>query len=103
MRHPRIIELVANIKRKYGESYMPYATSDQEEEGTGFRIAGIEATFSAMCLAETPEGMYDIQIESYQSGNYLYNAVIDLNGFLSLIERYRAPLDIWPVNKTNQA
>ncbi len=95
------VELIASLKRKYGESYIPYGTSDEEEEGTGFRIAGVEATFSALCLEKAPKGMYDIQIESYPPGDYLHNDVVDLNGFLSLIEKYRAPLNVWPVNKTN--
>jgi hypothetical protein len=101
MTHPNIIELIDSLKRKYGESYTPYGTSDEEEEGTGFRITGVEATFSALCLEETPKGMYDIQIESYPPGDYLYNDVVDLDGFLRLIERYRAPIDVWPINNTN--
>ncbi len=96
MRHPQIVELVTKLKRIYGELYVPYGTSDEEEEGTGFRISGIEATFSALCLEGTPEGMYDIQIESYPPGDYLYNVVINLDGFLSLIEKYRAHTDVWP-------
>jgi len=103
MKHPGIVELVASLKRKYGESYAPYGTSDEEEEGTGFRIAGIEATFSALCLAKTPKGKYDIQIESYPPGDYLYNDVLDLDAFLSLIEQYRASLNVWPTNRANQA
>ena len=97
------MELIVSLKRKYGESYVPYGTSDEEVEGTGFRIAGIEATFSALCLAETLEGKYDIQIESYPPGDYLYNDVLDLGAFMSLIEQFRAPLNDWPINKTNQA
>lgn len=101
MGHPKIVELIAKLKRVFGESYVPYGTSDEEERGTGFRIAGIEATFSALCLEETPKGMYDIQIESYPPGDYIYNDIIDLDSFLALIEKYRAPLNAWPVNKNN--
>jgi len=103
MRDPRIAELVTNLKRIYGESYFPYGTSDEEEDGTGFRIAGIEATFSALCLEDTPDGMYDVQVESYPPGDYLYNAVIDLDCFLPLIEKYRAHINVWPGIKTNEA
>lgn len=99
MRHSRIIELIGNLKLKYGDSYVPYGTSDFEEEGTGFRIAGIEATFSVMCLSEMPMKMYDIQIESYPPGYYLYNGTTDLTGFLSLIDKYKGTLEAWPINQ----
>lgn len=100
MKRPEVVELIARLKQKYCKSYVPYGTSDEEEEGTGFRIAGIEATFSAMCM-DTPEKMYDIQIESYPPGNYLYNDLVNLDDFLALIEKYREPSHAWPINEPN--
>lgn len=96
MRRPEVVQLIELLKQEYGQSYLPYGTCDDEEEGTGFRIAGIEATFSVMWLEETPSGMFDVQIESYPPGDYLYTDAIEIDGMLSLVEKYWAPLATWP-------
>ncbi len=73
----------------------PYGTSDEEVDGTGCRIAGIEATFSAIRLPTTPSGLLDIQIESFPPGDYIYQAEIPIDAFIGLIEEYRQPQDRW--------
>jgi hypothetical protein len=97
MQHPLVSTLIARLKHAYGESCVPYGTSDEEAEGTGFRIAGIEATFSVMCTSDVPAGMYDIQVESSPPSDYLYTRVLDLENFMALIEKYRGPRETWPV------
>jgi hypothetical protein len=54
MKHPLIATLIARLKQVYGDSHVPYGTSDEEEDGTGFRILGIDATFSVICTEDTP-------------------------------------------------
>ena len=100
MKHPCIVELIACLGRKYGETYVPYGTSENEERGTGFRITGIEATFSALCLTDTPSGFYDIQIESYPPGDYVYIGRVNLADILSLVRKCKATMNDWPVNKS---
>ena len=98
MKHPLIAELIAALEETYGGSYLPYGTSEQEENGTGFRIVGIEATFSVVCLYDTPTGKFDVQIESFPPGDYLFNDVLNLKQLMSLIETYRAPFSAWPIS-----
>ena len=100
MKNHRIVELVARLRRKYGETYVPYGTSEDEEQGTGFRITDIEATFSASCLNDSNTGFYDIQIESYPPGDYLYTDRVSLADILSLVEQYRVAMNDWPVNES---
>jgi len=56
MKHPLIAELIAALEETYGGSYLPYGTSEQEENGTGFRIVGIEATFQWYACTIHPRG-----------------------------------------------
>jgi hypothetical protein len=90
MKHLCIVELIACLRRKYGETYVPYGTSENEEQGTGFRITGIDATFSALCLADTPTGFYDFQIESYPPGDYVYTDEVNLADILSLVGKCKS-------------
>lgn len=99
MKRPLIAALNAALKETYGGSCIPYGTSEDEEAGTGFRVVGIDATFSAVCLDDTPKGKLDIQVESFPPGEYLFNDVLDLKQFMSLIEAYRAPFSAWPVKR----
>lgn len=98
MKHPWMVELIACLKRKYGEAYVPYGTSEDEEQGTGFRITDIEATFSALCLDGSQTGFYDIQIASYPPGDYVYTDRVSLADILSLVEKYKVTMNGWPVN-----
>lgn len=97
-----IAVLIESIRRCYGESYSPYGTSDEEPNGTGFRIEDIPATFSALCLEDTPYGQYDIQIESYPPGDYIYTDIVTLDQLLSLVERFRKPIECWPTNNDRE-
>jgi len=90
--------LLEKIKTIYGETKIqPYGTSPNEEHGTGFRIENVPATFSLLTLDGTlPDGKYDIQIESYPPGDYVYTDKVDLNEFLSLVEKICGPESEWP-------
>ncbi len=96
-RHPDITALIEALRTSYGASFAPYGTSDEEENGTGFRIRDIAATFSAACPENTPPGHYDVQIESYPPGDYIYTDIMCLGDLLRLVEKYRQPVENWPV------
>ena len=99
MKRKIVTDLIAKIKEEYGDRYTPYGTHEDEEEGTGFRLTDIPATFSVLSFGETPQNVLDIQIESYPPGDYLYNDELTLNKFMDLIEQYRKPQDQWPLMK----
>ena len=93
------VDILLNaIKSVYGKAKIhPYGTSPEEEHGTGFRIKGVPATFSVLTLeGSLPEGRYDIQIESYPPGEYVYADEVDLNEFLLLVEKICGPESNWP-------
>ena len=98
MRRDDVTILIGELKKRYTDKYVAYGTFEQEEEGTGFRITDIPATFSVLCFGATPIGRYDCQIESYPPGEYLYTVETDLSSLLALIEVYRRPMNEWPVN-----
>ena len=87
--------LIEALIEQYGDLYSPYGTSPSEPEGTGFRIAGTEATFSVMCAAGDADE-YDVQIESDPPGNYLFNTVTTLHGLMVLIPVFGQPQERWP-------
>ncbi|EGM70789.1 hypothetical protein [Shewanella sp. HN-41] len=95
MRRDDVPVLIRRLKERYGEKYELYGSSENEQEGTGFRINNIPATFSVLCFGDIPIGRYDFQIESYPPGDYLYTGEKNLSGLLELIERYREPMDEW--------
>ena len=95
MKHPEIAQLLGELHARYAEAVIPYGTSDAEEDGTGFRIEGIPATFSAILPAGIRPGRYDIQIESFPPGAYIYQDEVDLAEFLRLVEEYRRPAAEW--------
>jgi hypothetical protein len=97
-----IAVLIEAVRSRYGASYVPYGTSDEEQNGTGFRIEDIPATFSALCSEDTPRGQYDIQIESYPPGDYIYADIVTLDQLLSLVEQFREP-ESWPTNNGQEA
>lgn len=96
-RHPNIIALIEALRTRYGASYMPYGISDDEENGTWFRIRNIAASFSVICLENTPPGHYDVQVDSDPPGDYIYLEVVCLDDLLGLVEKYRQPVEHWPV------
>jgi hypothetical protein len=102
MKNPAIVQLLASLETRYGKKVTPYGTSEKEETGTGFRVEGIEATFSAILLPDTPTGYYDIQIESYPPGAYIYQDEVMLGDFLDMIEEYRREASSWRPEKWKQ-
>jgi hypothetical protein len=95
--------LIKAVRSRYGSAYVPYGTSDEEQNGTGFRIEDIPATFSALCLEDTPHEQYDIQIESYPPGDYIYTDIVRLDQLLSLIDRFMKPIEYWPTKHDRDA
>lgn len=53
--------------------------------------------FLVIHIGNVEHVIYDIQVESYPPGDYIYTAVIEGNALLELIERYRVPVGEWPV------
>jgi hypothetical protein len=102
MKMAAVTKLLTSLEERYGKKVIPYGTSEEEENGTGFRIEGIKATFSAIILPETPVGYYDIQIESYPPGDYIYQDEVTLDDLLSMIEEYRADTKSWRSEKWKQ-
>ena len=92
--------LLKRLRETFGfNNVLPYGTYPDEEDSTGFRIRGIPATFSALTFSDNPgkqlpHGRYDIQIESFPPGYYIYSDEVDLNDFFILIKRIAK--DDWP-------
>jgi hypothetical protein len=97
MQRAAISSLISKLKETYGDAYTPHRTSEDEEDGTGFRIAGIAATFSVLCDDEVPAGQYDVRVEADPADDYAYNGIVSLDELFQLIEKYRAPRESWPV------
>ncbi len=97
MRREIISKLIEYLKTEY-TSYEPYGTFEDEEEGTGFRLNDIPATFSVLSFGDTPKNILDVQIESYPPGNYLYDVILEFDDFIKLIEMYRQPISNWPLH-----
>lgn len=102
MKDPAIVQLLAKLESRYPKKVTPYGTSEEEESGTGFRVEGIAATFSAILLPDTPKGYLDIQIESYPPGAYIYQDEVTLDQFLGMIEEYRSEATAWRPEKWKQ-
>jgi hypothetical protein len=90
-----IAPLLAKLREKY--FLAPYGGDSEDGHGTGFKIAGIAATFSVHTRDGTlPEGTFDIQIEGVPPGEYLYANVVSLETLLTLVERMSGPRSKWP-------
>jgi len=96
MRRKVIQDRVDTLAREYGADFVPYGTSAEETEGTGFRLAGIPATFSVLSFGQISSDILDYQIESSPPGDYLRTGEARLHEFLDLIEEYRRPMKNWP-------
>jgi hypothetical protein len=98
MKIQSIKELVQAVRATYGaDRIVPYADSDEDPYGTGFRVTGIRATFSVLTQeGRFPDGMYDVQIESYPPGDYLFTKVVSRVEFLRLMDLVTGPEDRWP-------
>jgi hypothetical protein len=40
--------------------------------------------------------VHDIQMDSLPAGDYLFTAIVSLNGLLELVARFTGPPDTWP-------
>ena len=96
MRRALISTLIERLEALYPDTYIPYGTSNDEVEGTGFRILDIPATFSVLTFGDIPEDRFNIQIESFPPGDYIYNKEVSLEQLMELIEVYRKPIKDWP-------
>jgi hypothetical protein len=82
------------LQAVYGNRVQPYG-GGRSAHGLGFRIRGADATFSVLTLDGTlPHGRYDVQIESYPPGNYVYADEHELDELLRLVARI--VLGDWP-------
>jgi hypothetical protein len=88
MPDPSTTEFLRVLNTTYRGRVRPYGTSSAEEHGTGFQLAGVDATFSVLTHGGSlPPGRYDVQIESDPPGNFLYTAEHSMTELLELIER----------------
>lgn len=96
MRNIKIIKLIDELKDKFGNHFIPYGTSDEEENGVGFTIKGINAIFSCITLEDDEPLVYDVQIESNPPGEYIYTEKLCLNEIIGIVDKYKQPMDMWP-------
>jgi hypothetical protein len=94
-----IQSLLLTLKEIYGaDRIIPYGTDANEKHGTGFRIAGVAATFSVTTRdGSLPEETFDFQFESYPPGDYIYVGVVNRDDLLRLVEQMTGPPEFWPV------
>lgn len=83
-----ITRFIATLKTIYGDQVTPYGTGGDEKHGIGFRIEGVDATFSVLTLeGSLPAGRYDVQIEAYPPGDYLLANEFDAEELIAMIAR----------------
>jgi hypothetical protein len=97
-----IRQLMSALRSAYPGAITPYASAferAEDEHGFGWRFEGVPATFSAITLDGTfPVDTYDVQIESYPPGEYLFTGRYSLAELLQLVQRYFGPESEWPTN-----
>ena len=98
MKVSSIEELLTEFRVRYGSNALVlYADSDEDPYGTSFMLQGIPATFSVITRDGTlPDGQYDIQIESYPPGDYIFTSIVSLEKFLQLVHLMVGPPERWP-------
>lgn len=90
--------LLVALRSRYGDRLIPYGTSAGEEHGTGFRLRDVPATFSVLTLDGTlPYRRFDVQIESYPPGDYVWADEYNLDEFLKVVANVER--DVWPHEK----
>ena len=99
MHSKEIVLLIEKVKEIYGENSVKYYGSSIEElHGVGFRINNVKATYSIHTQdGALPSGIYDIQIESYPPGEYLYTDIVQLEELMKLIAIINGPEESWPI------
>ena len=92
-----IEDLLDEIRGIYGaNSLQPYGNWD-DATSVGFRVRGIPVTFSVLTDKSLPPRHFNIQIESYPPGDYLYHdPAVPLWNFLDLVKLVSGPEDKWP-------
>ena len=101
MPDPSIRQLLTALRNTYPGAITPYASAfehAEEEHGLGWRLAGAPVTFSAVTFEGTlPAEIYDVQVESYPPGDYLFTGRYSLAELLQLVRQYLGPAAEWPV------
>ncbi|MES2571104.1 MAG: hypothetical protein V4710_13740 [Verrucomicrobiota bacterium] len=78
---------IDRLETVYTDRVQPYG-GGISAHGFGFRLRGTDATFSVLTLdGALPYGYYDVQIESYPPGDYVYADEHHLDDLLQLIAR----------------
>jgi hypothetical protein len=103
MRRQVVTELIRCLQEKYGDAYSAWGTDSDENEGTGFVIAGLPVFFSAMSFGDIPVDKLDVQIDSNVQvpedlgyDQYVIHVQYSVQELVALVEEYRKPLDHWP-------
>jgi hypothetical protein len=78
--------LLSELRRRYGDRLVLYGTSHLEAHGMAFRLEGVPAVFSVLTRDGTmPFGRFDVQIESYPPGDYLWVDEYEHDALLKVI------------------
>lgn len=98
MQSAAIKQLREAVSAAYGpNSVVLYGSAEDDEHSLGFMISGIPATFSVHTQdGRLADGRYDIQIESFPPGSYVYTNVVSLGEFMTLVAKVAGPTDEWP-------
>jgi len=101
MKISSVENVIRAFRARYGrDALVPYADSDDDAYGTSFMINDVPATFSVLTQDGTlPEGQYDIQIESYPPGDYLFTNIVSLEELLRLADLMAGPQEQWPTQQ----
>jgi len=99
MADPSVQMLLTALQDQYGERILPYGGDFHEgAHGIGFRLDGVAATFSAITLdGSLPFGRFDVQIESYPPGEYVWADEYELSEFLRVVANVAR--GVWPDDK----
>jgi hypothetical protein len=97
MRRPAIQALIDAVEARFGP-VTPFGTFEQEEEGTGFTLDAIPATFSVMIEDDTcVPAVFDIQIMDEPLDAYLLmRGGVTQDGLIELIAQFKGPVANWP-------
>lgn len=90
-----IVQLLSQLHERYDDRYRPYG-GNADEHSLAFRLSGIAATFSVISELSNGKVLYDIQIESYPPGEYLYNTLTNAEQLMILLQKYEQSPCNWP-------